>query len=208
MRLAEVVARLREEAPKDGRLSIQEVLDAFRARVYGPLLMLPAIIAVFPIIGALPGVSIGTALIMTLGSLQLFFGLRRPWLPRSLRRMSLPCERAIQVLNAVEPWARRFDYVLRPRLQFFFGWPGIHLTGALCVATGLLALAGAMVPGLIVPPALLMILIAFALIAEDGIMLLICAALAAATAWAGYTYAWPLILEAAGWLARLFNGVG
>lgn len=205
MRLAEVLVVLEEQAALDDRLTIDEILQAFRARVYGPLLMLPAIVAVFPVIGALPGVSLAMAFILTLGSLQLALGLQRPWLPGPLKRVSLSARAACRVLNAMKPWARRFDYVLRPRLSFFFTWPGIHATGLLCMAVGLLCLVGALAPGLIVPPALVMILIAFALIAEDGIVLLVCAALTAGVAWLGYRYAWPFLMDALNWLQGLFG---
>jgi hypothetical protein len=45
-----------------------------------------------------------------------------------------------------------------------------------------LALIGALAPGLIVPPALVMILIAFALVANDGFALVLAAALTAGIA--------------------------
>lgn len=195
MRLAEVICVLREQAEIDDHLSVQEVLDAFRARVYGPLLMLPAVIAVFPVIGALPGVSLAMASILTLGSLQLAIGMPKPWLPGALRRVSFSKTRAQAVLNGLEPWARRFDRLLRPRMRFLFTWPGIHLTGLLCVFVGLLTMVGALAPGLIVPPALLMILIAFALIATDGWLLAACAGLAVAIAagglWLVQRIDWP-----------------
>jgi hypothetical protein len=179
MKLAQVITSLRSEGLEDDKLTVEEVLDLFRARVYGPLVMLPALIAVFPVIGALPGVSLAMAMILLIGSIQLAAGLPRPWLPASLKRICLNRQRAEAVLKALEPWAKRFDQVLRPRLVFLFEPPGVHLTGALCVVVALLTLIGALVPGLIVPPALVMILIAFALIANDGFVLILSAVLTA-----------------------------
>lgn len=186
MRLAQVVSVLRERARAENRLTVEDLLNAFGARVYGPLLLLPSVIAVFPIIGALPGVSVAMASVLMLACLQLAIGLHRPWLPRSLKRVSFTAPRAEMVLKGLEPWAKRFDRVLRPRLQFLFHRPGLFLTGLLCVAVAGMALIGSLLPALIVPPALIMILIAFALIANDGIALILSGALAAGVGWLGW----------------------
>ncbi len=186
MKLAEVVTVLCAKSKEGDRLTVDEVLQAFGARVYGPLLLLPAVVAIFPIIGALPGVSIAMALVMLLASFQLALGLARPWLPGGLKRVSLSRARAEAVLNGLAPWAHRFDVVLRPRLQFLFTWPGVHVTGVLCVAVAGMALIGSLLPALIVPPALIMILIAFALVANDGVLLLFSGALAGGIGWLGW----------------------
>lgn len=183
MRLAEVIEVLHADALADGVLTVGEILDIFGARAYGPLLMLPSVIAIFPLIGALPGVSIAMALVLLLSSLQLAVGLRHPWLPQALRRVSFERRHVEPVLKALEPWAARFDRLLRPRLEFLFQWPGIYVSGLLCVAVAVLALVGALAPALIVPPALVMILIAFAMVANDGFALVLAAALAAGIAY-------------------------
>jgi hypothetical protein len=186
MKLAEVIEVLCEQSKVRNRLTVEEILNAFGARVYGPLLLLPAVIAVFPVIGALPGVSITMAMVMLLASLQLALGLSRPWLPRGLKQASLTRPRAEAVLNGLAPWARRFDVVLRPRLRFLFTWPGVHLTGLLCVGVAVMALIGSLLPALIVPPSMIMILIAFALVANDGALLLFSGALAGGIGWLGW----------------------
>lgn len=186
MKLAEVVTVLCEQSRVGDRLTVNEILKAFGARVYGPLLLLPAVIAIFPIVGALPGVSIAMALVMLLASLQLALGLAKPWLPRGLRNVSLSRPRAEAVLNGLAPWARRFDAVLRPRFRFLFSWPGVHITGLLCIAVAGMALVGSLLPALIVPPSIIMILIAFALVANDGVLLLASGALAGGIGWLGW----------------------
>ncbi len=177
--LIDMLAIIRAQALEDDRLTVDELLDAFGERAFGPLLFAPAFIAVAPIIGMLPGVSLTMAALMTLFSLQLALGLRRPWAPAPLRRASLPGGAVVRALDAVGPTARLICRVFKPRLQFLARRPWVHLTGLIALLAALLTCIGALVPGLIVPPAVVIILVALALAAQDGATLLIAYALTA-----------------------------
>ena len=79
-------ARLAEAAEGE-RVSLGDMVDAFDARAYGPLIVLFAAPNVLPV--ALPGISAVLGAPLILLTAQLMIGLRRPWLPGFLRRRSL-----------------------------------------------------------------------------------------------------------------------
>lgn len=186
LRLAEMFEVIRGEAESDGVLTVGELLDAFGARAHGPLLFAPALIAVAPIIGALPGISLTMAALMLLFAAQLAAGLSRPWAPEALRSVTIPGAAVVKALDLMGPVARVADRVFKPRLRVLAQTPWLRLTGAIAMFAALLACVGALVPGLIVPPALVIIVLAIGLTTEDGLVLLIAYALTAATAWAGW----------------------
>lgn len=186
MSLGRMLEVIRAEAKSDGVLTVGELLDAFGPRAHGPLLFAPALIAVAPIIGALPGISLTMAALMTLFALQLVLGLERPWAPDALRDAKLPGDGVIKALDLIGPTARAADRVFKPRLRLFAQRPWLRLTGAVALCAALMACVGALLPGLIVPPALVILVLAVGLATEDGLLLLAAYALTAAVAVGGF----------------------
>ncbi len=188
LKLGEIFDVLEEHSLDDGKLTIDEVIDAFGSRAYGPLLLTPALIGVLPIIGALPFVSLSVAFLLVLLSLQLAIGLEQPWLPGFLKGISLPGHRTVKALDACRPAARRVEKLFRPRMVFLTQQPWIRLTGVAALALSLLAVVGALAPGLIVPPLLVMIVLALGLAANDGLVVLISLALIFGAGWATWEF--------------------
>ncbi len=172
----------RAEGPRTVRLGA--LLDEVAGRAFGPLLLVPALLAILPVIGAIPGMSVLTAGLLALIAGQALLGRRQPWMPARLRRLPVRRRPLAEGVTRAEPWLRRIDRVLRPRLTWMTRGPGL-LAAMLCV----LAMAGLMVPLAVVPfgvmaPGTAVFLVALGVTAEDGAWTLAgcLAALAAALA--------------------------
>lgn len=60
--LVGVIDRIRETAKRNGeRVSLETVLQGLGVRSYGPILLVPSLLALIPIIGAIPGMSVLTS---------------------------------------------------------------------------------------------------------------------------------------------------
>lgn len=148
---------------------IDELLDQFRRRAFGVLLLVVVLPVLLPIpfgIGALCGP------LVSLVGLQLALRLQRPWLPRRIRSRPLARESFRRFLARMNPWLRRLERLSRPRIDpLFAGNAGNIVTGLLLVALGfLLSLP---IPLTNYPFGLLIVGYAFALIERDGALLLL-----------------------------------
>lgn len=158
-------------------VTIGDLQDAFGRRAFGPFLLVPALIAVLPVVGALPGVSIGTALVDLAVSVELALGQRRFNLPKWARGLAVPRKPLKQAIKLVRPVSRWAGKIVKPRLQHVVNGRTRMLTGAFAVSLSSLMLVGALVPGGSVLPALAMILLALGLTSQDGVLVLLSGAL-------------------------------
>ncbi len=168
--LTDILVKLADE-PDGGQLSLVSVVDTMQGRGFGPLLLAPTLMVLLPT-GAIPGVPTLSALLIMLVAGQLVLGMRTPWVPRRLRRVSFEREKFQAAVARARPWTERIDRLLKPRLHFLTVWPFNRIGALVC-----LLLAAAMVPLELVPfaaavPALIIALYALALAAHDGVMAL------------------------------------
>lgn len=87
-----------------GKASVGDVVNKFESRGFGPLLLLPALIALLPT-GAIPGVPSICGVTLSIICLQIAFGDEHPWLPAVLKNRSLiqkagKCSRKVQTLRS------------------------------------------------------------------------------------------------------------
>lgn len=156
----------------DGHVGTGEVIDKFGQRGFGPLLFLPAFVAILPVVGALPGVSLLAALFALVMAAQLLFGFSSPWLPKALRERSIPADKLERAIKPARPWLARIERILRPRLLALTEGAARNLTGIAAMIISTAMLLGALLPGLIVPPALAMICLSLGLMTRDGWLIL------------------------------------
>ena len=162
------------------KVTVGEILDSFGRRAYGPMLLVPALVAALPVVGALPGVSMATAAIDLVIAAQLLLdkdgGVK---LPKVLRSVSVP-KRALNFgLRWVRPVAKRIDPLIKSdRLAFLTKEPFKRIDAALAVFIALAMCVGSLLPGTIFPPAVAMIVLALGLTSRDGVLILLAAAVA------------------------------
>jgi hypothetical protein len=176
--LTGVIDRLADSAATE-EVHIADLLQQIGHRGFGPLLLVPALIALLPT-GAVPGVPTLCAVLIFLIAGQLALGRHQPWLPSRLRRASIRADAIYTACRRARPVTRRVDRLLRPRLLWLTRAPAPRLIASLCML-----LAMAMVPLELLPfaaaiPAGTIACLAVGLAAGDGLVVLL--GLAAATA--------------------------
>ena len=161
-----------EGAGSAERLSLGDILDSFGRRAFGPFLLVPALIAVLPVVGALPGVSLVTAGVELVVAGQLALGERRLHLPKRVRAIVIPRRALSFSIRMLRPMAHTIGRLVRPRLRGLTNGGARVAVGALAVILAVLMLVGALVPGGIVLPALGMIILGLGLTSQDGALIL------------------------------------
>jgi hypothetical protein len=169
-----------------GNTTLGEVLEAAAGNAFGPLLLVPALLAWLPIVGAIPGMSILTGALLALVAGQVLLGRDRPWVPGRLKRIPVERRTLARGTAAAKPWLRRIDYLVNRRLTWMTKGPGRHLA-MLCI----LGMAALMFPLAVVPfgvmlPATAILAVALGITAGDGAWVLagcLASAGAAAASW-------------------------
>lgn len=152
-------------------VSFGEAVATFRQQAYGPFLLVPSVIALAPIIGAIPGISILTATLILLIAVQMLVRRSHPWLPASLRNFSLTREQLETALNTMRPYLDAMDRWTRPRLLFLSEYPFYLLIPIVCILLALLMYPLALVPWGVTLPALALTILSVGLTVRDGYVL-------------------------------------
>ncbi len=168
--LVEVLDILKE-ARDGGEISLDDILAAFGPRAFGPLLLVPSLIAIVPVIGALPGVSWGCSALVVLISLQFLLSHKKLWLPGFLRRAHMDDAKFDAMLDRVRPWFRRIGVLFEPRLEILLHPVVVWFVAAVCLVLGLSMFVFSLIPGGIVIPAAAVLLLSLALTTHDGLVL-------------------------------------
>lgn len=143
--LQQVLGEIDEQAEQADSVTIDELVQHFQSRGFGPLIMFPALIAGLPT-GAFPGVPSICGLCIALISLQLVWGKQYPWLPKKLAQLEIDSERIDTIVPKAMAWAKRVDYLIKPRLKFLTTDSAQRITAFITALLGL-----SMVPLELVP---------------------------------------------------------
>jgi hypothetical protein len=182
---------LGREAPE--QVTLGWLVGRLGDRSFGVVLLLLALL------GLLPGVSAVAGVLLMVPAFQMLLARPGPVFPRRVAAHRFEAERLARVVRRVVPVLRWLERFIRPRWTTPFEATKRAVGGVvLLLAAGLFA----PVPLSNVAPALAIVLIAFAYLEEDGVLL--CAALAAALAMvaAAAMLAWEA-MGAAGWVPGL-----
>jgi hypothetical protein len=153
-----------EDSPGD-TLSLADVLELARARMFGFLFSLLALPSVLPIPAA--GYSIPFGLVMLLLAVQLMLGFTSPWLPGWIMHRPIALSRMQACVKAGIPWIQRIERLSKPRLTPVCT---SHLGRALigCAIVLMAALMIIPIPGINTLAAMGIFVIGFGLLDDDG----------------------------------------
>lgn len=154
---------------KSDRVELGDIVKAFQYRGFGPLLILPALLIFLT--GHIPGVPAACGILMALISLQIVLGRDHPWLPRRLRRISMPRHRLQRAIERMKPLTRKVDLLLSRRMAIFTTKPSQWITGLITLALAMLIIFIGFIPFL--PDLLSIPVFVFALgySARDGLII-------------------------------------
>lgn len=197
--LADVIDQLKDNTNGD-RVSIGDVLAAFEDRSIGALCTIIGIIAATPLIGAIPGMSIITGILILLVAGQYVVGRESPWVPSFLTEREVDREKLTKSAKMVRPYAEWLDQFVKPRFQWIVGGSlQRRLIAAVMCVLALTMIPLALVPWGVQPPATAIVLFGVALMGRDGLFAVLGYALSAVTIVIMF-YFWDTIGSATTWL--------
>jgi len=170
-RLPDILDCLAESA-EGSKVSFEELLNAFGRRSFGPMLLIPALIALLPT-GAIPGMSLVTGGLIILVGVQMLLPIDQPWFPAALRRIRLDRGRFDRSIEVARPWTKRLNRLIGPRLQFMAEAPVNYVTALVCIAMGVLMFPLALLPFAVAIPAGTVVLLALGVTTRDGLVILL-----------------------------------
>ncbi|QDU77794.1 Exopolysaccharide synthesis, ExoD [Bremerella volcania] len=170
-------------------VTLEDTLDSLNSRSFGPLLLVPAIMAVSPI-GAIPGMSIVTGCVLMLIAIQMIFSSGRPWLPQRLLDFSFSRETLTKGIDKTLPWAKWLEGFTSRRLQTITHAPFHYVIATIVAFLALLFIPLAFLPFAVAIPGTAIALFALGITVRDGVLVILgfavsCAAIGLAI------YAWP-----------------
>lgn len=180
-KLSEVLDTLVDHTDGD-RATVDDLLSAFDNRAYGPLLLVPSILAISPA-GFIPGMSLVTGPIIFLLAAEMMFSRSGPWLPKKLRSFSLSRETLIHAVEKSRPWAVRIERAFKHRLVFLARRPWNYLLSTTCMLLAVTMYPLAFVPFGVLAPGSAVMFFALGLTSRDGLMILIGYLLTVAAIW-------------------------
>lgn len=163
-----VLENILDGAPED-HVTVAWLLDSMQERSFGMVMLIMAII------GIVPGASAFVGVLMAIPTAQMMLGRQSPIFPSFLSKRRLPTPRVARLVRKTVPMLRRAERFVRPRWRIPFSTTkrAVGLVVFLLSATLLAPL-----PFSHIVPIFVIMLIAFAYLEEDGILL--CIGLAAA----------------------------
>lgn len=152
------------------RVKVRDITETLGHRSFGFILLMFAIPNSLPIVG-IPGVSAVTGLPMLLVAVQMMLNHKRVYLPRWIADSSVATSDFRRIIEKVAPWLKRFEKLLRPRIDILTRGNADRWLGAVCALLAFFLILpipfGNLIPGLGI------LFIALGLIERDGICVLI-----------------------------------
>jgi len=169
--LTEVFDRLIDKTDGD-EVSVRDLLEAFDSRSHGPLLLVPALIAILPT-GAIPGVPTTLAVVIMLLAGQMLLSRTRPWLPNKLLSLSVDRDRMVRGLKRGRRWVKPLDAITRQRLHVLTHGPMIGVVACVCIALAAFMIPLELLPFAVIAPASAIAVMAIGITARDGLIVLL-----------------------------------
>jgi hypothetical protein len=169
--LAPIVEEIEKHADAGEPVSIDMVKQVAGGQVAGPLLLLPALVAMSPLT-IFPGVPslIGLNTVLVAG--QIVLGRRHIWLPKWLRSRTLSARHTQKLLKVLKPVGKVADSVAKPRLSFLTAWPLRRIGALVCVLIGLAMPLTEVIPFSSTWVGATIAIYALAITARDGMLVL------------------------------------
>lgn len=175
-------------AEMDGEDSnLRDLVASLGHRAFGPVMVLCGLFLMTPL-GAIPGLPAAFGLINIAFAVQLLLRRPYPWVPDLLARVRIPHGRVAQVNGKVAPVLARIDSVIRPRLAFATEGPMLVLAALVSTLLSAAMIPLGMIPFGVVPAAFILGLMGLALIARDGVLMLVALGVSCGIlGWGGWT---------------------
>lgn len=164
--------RLEQSAAGAETVTIDAMLDSVGRRSFGPLMLVPGLIAMSPLSGipTLPSI-LGVVVVLIAG--QMLIGKKHFWLPQKALKRKVPRETFLRGLRAMRPVGRFIDRLIGPRLTFLTKGAGSIAVALVCLVIGATMPPLEIIPFLATTAGAALTLFSLSLIANDGLLALI-----------------------------------
>lgn len=98
----------------EDEVTVDDVVAIFQERGFGPLILVPALIALLPT-GAIPGVPSVCGITLFLICIQIASGRDHPWLPSGLRNRSISHDKLEKATDKARPYIEQIESWFTPR---------------------------------------------------------------------------------------------
>ena len=149
--------------------TVGHIVEQFRYRSFGPLLLVPALIVILPT-GAIPLISAICGLIMAFICAQVVIGREQPWIPARLEEFSIPKDQLEAGIERLKPYTRKIDRLVHARWRILINPVSKRLIAAFCFILCLGMVAIGFIPMLPAALALPIFCFGLAFIAKDGVL--------------------------------------
>ena len=169
-----------------GEVTVGQVMDSIGRRSFGPLLMLPALIAFTPL-GGVPLLPTALATIVVLIAAQMLIGMDHVWLPQAVQRRGVGADKLAKSVDWLRPAARVIDKLIRPRLDHLMQPPFVQAAAFVCLLVALTVPPLEIIPFGGTVSWVAIGLFGLALIAHDGLLVIVAFAFSLGAAWTVWT---------------------
>ncbi len=185
--LAPIVDEVDKHAKAGDPVSIGMIREIAGQRAAGPMLLLPALLAMSPLT-VIPGLATIIGLNTVLVAGQIALGHEHIWLPKWLSKLKLAPTHAKKLVKFLKPVGKVADEVAKPRLQFLTSWPLRRVGAAACTVIGAAMPLTEVIPFTATWVGALIATYALAITARDGLLALARAGLILAVATIGLSF--------------------
>ncbi|WP_298914889.1 exopolysaccharide biosynthesis protein [uncultured Algimonas sp.] len=152
--------------------NMRDIVISMGHRAFGPVMVLCGLFLMTPL-GALPGLPTAFGLINIAFAVQLLARRPHPWVPDFLARVRVPHRRVAAVHAKVGPWLAKIDNVIQPRLAWATEGPMLVLAALVAILLSAAMIPLGLIPFGVVPAAAILGVMGLALIARDGVLMLL-----------------------------------
>jgi hypothetical protein len=171
-KLEDVLDTLCTLAEDEGEISVADVQKTVGKRSFAPFLLICGLIVLSPV-GGIPGVPTLFAVVVLLTAGQLLLGRDSFWLPKPIRQRSIGDKKLQRGVDKLMKPARVVDRFLKPRLTFLACGPATYGVALACVALASFMPILEAVPFAVAAPAAAITAFALALVAHDGLLVIL-----------------------------------
>lgn len=170
--VGDVVEGLEELADGEDKVSFGDMLDKFGSRSFAPVIMVLALLEVTPL-GAIPGVPTLLAACIFLIAVQMLVGRDHIWVPGWIENRSVSGKKLKSATEKLDGTAEKLDGISGSRLEFLTRGPAIQAAALVIMILCLFVAPLEVLPWASMGPMVAIAIISLAIMARDGLAMLI-----------------------------------
>ena len=175
----ESVLRSAIEEVEGDEVTVEDILNLFGDRSFGPVVALLGLLVVMPPLGAIPVLPVIVGLVIILFSAQIVMGRTHIWVPGFIAKRSISKEKLKEANKRAKPWLRRIDNLISERLDFMTERWSVYVASIVVTLLSLTMIPLEFIPFAVAAPGAAIMLFGLAFVARDGVLMLMGYAMAA-----------------------------